>query len=162
MAKKGELTPKQALFVKYYLINPNGREAASKAGYKGNNKTLTEVAVQNLSKLVIKKAIAAQTGERLKTLDISADWVLQSLKDVATRCMQLEPVFITDDMGNKVESGEYKFEHAGANRSLELIGKHLKLFTENLNVGVNDETRSDIRNLMDAINNAGITRNIKK
>ena len=33
-----------------------------------------------------------------------------------------------DDEGNMV----YEFDSAGANRALELLGKHLKLFTDNI------------------------------
>ena len=32
--------------------------------------------------------------------------------------------------GKVIETGEYKFDASGAVRALELLGKHLKLFTE--------------------------------
>ena len=35
---------------------------------------------------------------------------------------------VEDHDGNG--TGEYRFEHAGANRALELLGKNLKLFTD--------------------------------
>ena len=60
---------------------------------------------------------------------VTKEYVLESLKTVAERCMQAEPVMIRDG-DEMIESGEYKFEHSGANKSLELLGKHLKLFDQ--------------------------------
>ncbi len=45
-----QLTPKQQLFVDYYLQTFNGTEAARRAGYKGNDKTLSVVGSENLAK----------------------------------------------------------------------------------------------------------------
>ena len=36
-------------------------------------------------------------------------------------------------MDKEGPTGEFKFEHSGANKSLELIGKHLAMFTDNTN-----------------------------
>lgn len=60
---------------------------------------------------------------------IDARWVLESAKKVFDRCMQAEE--IKDKEGNPV--GEYKFEHSGANKALEIIGKHveIKAFVDN-------------------------------
>lgn len=45
-----ELTPKQALFCREYMIDLNATQAAKRAGYKGNNKTLSVVGSENLGK----------------------------------------------------------------------------------------------------------------
>ena len=45
-----QLTPKQQLFVDYYLQSFNATESARKAGYKGNDKTLSVVGSENLAK----------------------------------------------------------------------------------------------------------------
>ena len=50
-----KLTPKQALFVSEYLKTGNGTEAARRAGYKGNDVTLGQVAAENLKKPQIKR-----------------------------------------------------------------------------------------------------------
>lgn len=60
---------------------------------------------------------------------IDAEWVLNNLKEVAVRCMQAEPVMVKGEKGME-ESGEYKFDSSGANKSLELIGKTMKMFTD--------------------------------
>ena len=62
--------------------------------------------------------------------EMSAQYVLQNLKDVAERCMSAQPVVnmagkpVLDENGNPV----YRFDSAGANKALELIGKHLGVF----------------------------------
>lgn len=50
---------------------------------------------------------------------IDAQWVLDQAVKVHERCMQAEAV--TDKEGGP--TGEYKFEHTGANKALEIIGK---------------------------------------
>jgi len=57
---------------------------------------------------------------------VSRQWVLEKLKQVALRCLQGEPVL--DREGH--ETGEWKFDSGGANRALELIGKHLRIFDD--------------------------------
>ena len=60
---------------------------------------------------------------------VDADYVVKGLLAVHERCMQQEAVMVREG-GQMVESGEFKFEHSGANKSLELLGKHLGLFVE--------------------------------
>jgi len=61
-----KLTVKQQKFVQYYLANGgNGTEAARKAGYKGSEKTLSQVAIENLGKPGISKLIGIEQ-EKLK------------------------------------------------------------------------------------------------
>lgn len=127
MAKGDKLTDKQQMFVREYLIDLNATQAAIRAGY--SPKTARQIAEENLSKPYIAEEIQKANAKRLQKAEISADWVLSRLKEIAERCMQAEPVLIRE--GNEwVESGEYKFDSSGANKSLELIGKHLKLFTD--------------------------------
>jgi len=54
---------------------------------------------------------------------IDAQWVLEQAVKVHERCMQAEPVI--DKEGGP--TGEYKFEHSGANKALEIIGKHVNV-----------------------------------
>ena len=52
---------------------------------------------------------------------IDAAWVLRQAVKLHSRCMQEEPV---KDKDGGI-TGEYKFEHAGASKALDLIGKHV-------------------------------------
>lgn len=121
-----KLTEKQKRFVQEYLIDLNATQAAIRAGY--SEATAKEIGYENLTKPHIAKAIQKAIDERSNRTDITADWVLGSLKEVAQRCMQGIPVL--DREGN--ETGEWKFDSSGANKSLELLGKHLKLFTDKI------------------------------
>ena len=95
--------------------------------------------------------------ERQKRLEMDEDWVMRQLRNIHDRCSQSEPVYgvgskVLDDDGE--ETGEisplyYKFDANGALKSLELIGKHMKMFSDkttagttnvqvNINLGVDD------------------------
>lgn len=75
---------------------------------------------------------------------IDAAWVLQQAVKVHDRCMQSAKVTtrsgepVLDDDGNPI----YAFEHTGANKSLEIIGKHIDVqaFNENLSIKTGAET----------------------
>jgi len=121
-----ELTAKQEMFIREYLIDLNGAQAAIRAGYSANS--ARQIADENLSKPYIKEAIEKAKSERQEELGLNAEWVLKRLKLIADRCIQAEPVL--DKKGNP--TGVYKFDSAGANKATELIGKHLVLFTENI------------------------------
>lgn len=129
MAKGDKLTPKQQMFVKEYLVSLNATQSAIKAGY--SPKTACEQSSRLLANVKIQEAIQKGNDKRAEKLDISAEWVLNNLKTVAERCMQAEPVMVRE--GNEwVESGEFRFDSSGANKALEIIGKHLKLFTDKI------------------------------
>jgi phage terminase small subunit len=73
---------------------------------------------------------------------IDAAWVLNAARKVYDRCMQEEAV--TDRDGSP--TGEYKFEHSGANAALGIIGKHIdvqafldKKEVKNINAELSDE-----------------------
>lgn len=121
-----KLTNKQELFIQYYMISLNATDAAIKAGYKA--KTAKEIGYENLTKPHIRSGIDSRLTKRAQDNGITADYVLSSLKSIAERCQQQEPV--RDKQGK--ETGEYKFDSGGANKSLELLGKYLKLFTEKI------------------------------
>jgi phage terminase small subunit len=122
MAKKGELTRKQQLFIAEYLVDLNATQAAIRAGY--SVKTAGWIGYENLTKPYIAEAIQKARDEKIASAGITAEWVLKSLQSVANRCMQEEPVL--DREGNP--TGEYQFAHSGANRALELLGKHVGVF----------------------------------
>lgn len=71
------LTPKQAQFVREYLIDLNATQAAIRAGY--SKKTARAVGAENLTKPDIKAAIAAATQKRAEETGIDAAWVLRRL-----------------------------------------------------------------------------------
>lgn len=114
-----KLTPRQKMFCDEYIKDCNGRQAAIRAGY--SKKTAAEMSHENLNKPHIAKYLTEIMTERSVETKIDAAWVLMSAKKVYDRCMQEEAV--TDKEGHA--TGEYKFEHSGANAALGIIGKHI-------------------------------------
>jgi phage terminase small subunit len=74
----------------------------------------------------VRAEIEEGISEAARRAGVSRQWVIENLKSVAERCMQAQPVL--DKLGN--ETGMYVFDASGANRSLELIGKHLRVFED--------------------------------
>lgn len=134
-----DLTPKQEAFCNEYMIDLNATQAAIRAGYSEDS--AKQIASENLSKPDVSARIVELKIDRQGRTEITADYVLSSLKSVAERCMQAESP--TDDDGESM--GEFKFEHSGANKALELLGKHLALFTDK----VENRHTIDLSNLSD-------------
>lgn len=124
-----DMTNKQKMFVKEYMKDLNATQAAIRAGYSED--TAGVIGYENLKKPYIQEAIQKEAEERAKKVEIDAEYVLGNLKKVAERCMQAEEIMKYDsDLKELVGTGEYKFDSSGANKSLELLGKYLKLFTD--------------------------------
>lgn len=106
------------------MVDLCAKQAAIRAGY--SPKTAEAMASKLMAKPHVKAAVDKLMAKRTSKVDISAEWVLTNLKELAERCMQKEPVMTKDGE----MTGEWKFDSSGANKSLELLGKHLKLFTD--------------------------------
>ncbi len=122
-----DLTAKQEAFCEEYMIDLNATQACIRAGYKEDN--AKQMGTENLSKPAIADKIAELKAERSNRTLVDADYVINGLLEVHKRCLQAEPVMVRGEEGME-ESGEFKFEHSGANKSLELLGKHLGLFVD--------------------------------
>jgi len=129
-----KLTDKQEVFCREYIVDLNATQAALRAGY--SQKTAQRIGSENLSKPLIQGRVTELMQERVERVQIDADWVLKSAKQVFDRCMQQEDV--TDREGGS--TGEWKFEHSGANKALEIIGKHVKVNAFNKD-GANDNNK---------------------
>ena len=77
-----KLTPKQKAFADYYIECGNATEAARKAGYKGNDKTLGVVGVENLGKPSISQYIAQTIRSTEEKRIADAKEVLEFFTDV--------------------------------------------------------------------------------
>jgi phage terminase small subunit len=134
-----KLTPKQIRFCEEYLIDLNATQASIRAGY--SEKTAYSIGFENLRKPEIQKVLQEMANKVSQNAGVSAEYVLNGLKEVYERCMTKEPV--RDSRGDP--TGEWKFEHSGANRSLELLGKHLALFTDKTETTIKMEDPIEIQ-----------------
>jgi len=111
-------------FAREYLIDLNGTRAAVAAGYSPATAAVT--ASRLLKDAKVRALIGEAQADLMAEADIDAAWVLAALRDNYERAMTAVPVY--DREGNP--TGEYTYQGAVANRSLELIGKHIGMFVE--------------------------------
>ena len=123
------MTDKQNIFVQEYLTCLNATEAAKKSGYSEN--TAYSIGQRLLKNAEISQAINTALQERKQRTAITADYVLANLREIVERTMQKQPVIVkgvqaVDESGNNL----WTFDAKNAIKALELIGKHLGLFTD--------------------------------
>jgi phage terminase small subunit len=141
-----KLTIKQEKFAQGLFAGLSQREAYKQAYdcKKMTDKTIDEAACKlaNDSKVITR--IKELTDELKAKNMVTVEWVLKRLVELNDRCMQGIPVY--DREGN--ETGEWKFEPNAANKSLELIGKHLGMFTDKVeSVNKNHNINEDISSM---------------
>lgn len=159
MAKK--LTKKQGLFVAEYLTDLNATRAYIAAGYSENG--AAQSAATLLRNPNVAEEVTKKTGKRLEKLEITAEKVLQELARTGFANM-LDYMTIGQDGTANVDLSTLTREQAAAIQeisvdttggsgdgerrlvlrtrfklgdkrgSLELLGKHLKLFTDKTEV----------------------------
>ena len=140
-----KLTDKQKRFCEEYLIDLNATQAAIRAGY--SQKTAFSIGVENLKKPLVQEYLQKLMDERSQRTEITADRVLQELAAIAfsdrTAIAQIEdggivtftPTNQLDKDAKKtisgIENGKYgtKVTTYDKVKALELIGKHLGMFT---------------------------------
>jgi len=119
-------SPKQLRFIDEYMVDLNGKQACIRAGY--SEKTAAEQATRLLTKAHIVTEIQKRQAKlRVKT-EVTTEYVVNSLQTVAERCM-----------GDKLDS-------SGANRSLELLGKHVGAFEKD-----NSQKKTDVEIILEQI-----------
>ena len=157
-----KLTAKQQRFVDEYLIDLNATQAAIRAGY--SEKTAGSIGEENLKKPDIAAAVQKAMDARSQEVKIDANKVLSEIGKLAFADIRkifdgsgrLLPVHqLPDEIAASVSSIEVvtsrvpggepaEVEHTAKIKfwdkrgSLELLGRHLKLFTDKLDVQVTD------------------------
>ena len=140
-----KLTPRQQRFVDEYLIDLNGTQAAIRAGY--SQKTANQIAAEYLAKPNIAHTVAVAMAARSARTGVTQDRVVRELARIAfvdpTKVVDfctgmIKPNLTEDDRaalaGVKVKDGDSGTERevklADKLKALELLGKHLNLFTD--------------------------------
>lgn len=122
-----KLNERQERFAQEYIIDLNATQAAIRAGY--SERTASAQASRMLNNVNILTRVNELKSKRADKLNLDAYWVLKRLMDISDRSMQAEPVMEWDPVDKEmVETGTYEFDSTGANKSTELIGKHIGMF----------------------------------
>lgn len=108
------LTAKQTAFVQEYLVDLNATQAAIRAGY--SQRRAGEIGYQLLQKTTVQEAIKAAMDERGDRTHITQDFVLAELYKIATQGADDGP--------------ESSLKYSNKLKALELLGKHMAMFTE--------------------------------
>lgn len=144
-----DLTNKQKAFVDEYIVDLNAAHAAARAGY--SKRTAGKIGAKLLTLPHVAAAVAAAMQARQERTQITADRVLEELARIAfgdpRKVMSWGPDGVTlidsselsdDEAAMIAEVSETKTLHGGSIkgkthdkvRALELIGRHLKMFTD--------------------------------
>lgn len=144
------LTAKQARFVQEYLIDLNATAAYKRAGYKGSGKSAENAASRLLGNVGVAREIKKAIDKRSNDLGIDARYVLTTIKETIDRCRQVHPVLDRKGEQVYVRVGEdedakivpaFEFDPTGVLKGAELLGRHLAIFNDKLNV---NHTFSDL------------------
>lgn len=142
------MTQKQKRFIEEYLIDLNATQAAIRAGYSPD--TAQQTGSENLSKPVIRAQIDRAMAERSKRTGVNAERVVQELAKIAfvnaAEVIDPKTATVKEDalpedtaaiQSVKVktfgEDGlEREIKMADKLKALELLGKHLGMFKDKI------------------------------
>ncbi|MEZ2659298.1 terminase small subunit [Aneurinibacillus aneurinilyticus] len=149
-----KLTFKQQRFVDEYLIDLNATQAAIRAGF--SVKTAEQQGHQLLKKTSVSEAIAKAMAERSKRTSVSQDRIVQQLAKIAFSDLKDYVEWNGDSItlkdsdevdGSVIQSiTETMLPKGGIKKeiklndkmkALELLGKHLGMFKDNVNINAN-------------------------
>lgn len=125
------LTPRQAAFVREYLIDLNATQAAIRAGYSED--TANQQGARLLTNVCVREAIDAGKAQRAAKVDLTAETVIRILLKEATA-----------DDGPTCKTGRVK--------AAELLGKHLAMFTEASKVEVTGDVTAYLAASLERMN----------
>jgi phage terminase small subunit len=154
------LTPKQEAFKNEYLIDLNATQAAIRAGY--SPKTAAEQGARLLTNVKVRAHIDAALAERSRRTGVTADRVVRELARIAfiqaPDAINFDDTTLSNDASEddraaiasvrtkKIPTQEGDVEEREIKlydkiKALELLGKHLGMFTDKKEVELGAETR---------------------
>lgn len=148
------MTKKQNRFIEEYLIDLNATQAAIRAGY--SVKTADQQASRMLTNVKVQEAIAKAMAERSKRTGVNQDRIvlelaklaLVNMADIVDKKGEIKDTATADDL-SCIESIKYKRSDTDSGSSverevkigskikaLELLGKHLGMWNDKVDVNV--------------------------
>lgn len=165
------MTKKQKRFVEEYLIDLNATQAAIRAGYSPD--TAGSIGNENLKKPEIRTHIGKAMAERSKRTGVNADRVVEELAKIAfvnaNEVIDPDTATIREDalpedtaaiQSVKVktfgEDGlEREIKMADKIKALELLGRHLGMFKDKVEVSGLQEEKTKLDDLLKQIRGGG-------
>ena len=146
------MTDKQKKFVEEYLIDLNATQAAIRAGYSPRN--ADKIGSELLGKTRVSEAIANAMAKRSRRTGVTQDRVVRELAKIAFLDMTqvvddhgrirndatpedracIESIKYKSSSGDQGESVEREIKVASKLKALELLGKHLGMYSDKLNI----------------------------
>ena len=123
-----KLTAKQKMFCKEYIVDLNAKSAAIRAGYSEN--TAGVIGYENLNKPYLAEYIQQMMDKRTEKVEITAEQILNNILEI-------------EKLAKKAD------KYNDALKANELLGKHLKLFSERIeitgDIGINFNGESNLK-----------------
>ena len=151
------LTEKQQRFVDEYLIDLNATQAAIRAGYSA--KTACEQGARLLANVKVQGTIAEHMAERSKRTGVNQDRIVRELAKIAFVNLTdivdeegrirsnatdedlscLESIKYKESSSDTGDSVEREVKITSKLKALELLGKHVGMWNDKLNVEMDAE-----------------------
>lgn len=133
-----KLRERQKRFIEEYLVDLNATQAAIRAGY--SEQTAYSIGQRLLKKVEVQEAIQQAQNKRSERTQITQDEVIRRLIENVDISMGKKATVIT--IPSKSENGEvvgndvaqFVYEPSAANKALELLGKHLGIFKDGVDI----------------------------
>ena len=133
-----KLRERQKRFIEEYLVDLNATQAAIRAGY--SEQTAYSIGQRLLKKVEVQEAIQQAQNKRSERTQITQDEVIRRLIENVDISMGKKSTVIT--IPSKSENGEvvgndvaqFVYEPSAANKALELLGKHLGIFKDGVDI----------------------------
>ncbi len=149
MARVYELTQQQDQFCREYPKDFNGQKAAIRSKY--SKRTAAAQASRLLKNVKVQERIEYYKKQALRTAEITIEQVLQELKilgfsDITDIFTEKKSIVMLDDIKKlppevkrairslELDGAKLKIKFHSKDRSLELLGKYLSMFKENVNI----------------------------
>lgn len=167
------MTKKQKRFVEEYLIDLNATQAAIRAGYSPD--TANEQGSRLLVNVSIRNEIDKAMAERSKRTGINQDRVLRELAKIAfvnavevvdpeTATVResarpedtaaIQSIKVKESFSDSGQMMEREVKMADKLKALELLGKHLGMYQNNVNVSV--ESSQKLNDIISQLGGEGL------
>lgn len=129
-----KLTERERAFVRQYLVDLNGTQAAIRVGY--SEKTAASQASRLLRKSDVQAYRDALLQEQFDAIGVTKHSIAAEVWGIYQKCCQKEPVMEWDSVNREwVPSGEWAFNVKGALKALDMLRQMLPEMKQDSDAG---------------------------